>query len=160
MSQSSNESGVFEESVAERISKILLCEVCNRKMRSAESYNVHIGSKQHLKYEKRRGLPHSQPLLEGEPNYYETWPPTPLACSSPNPEKLVRQPATSRMCWLRTRENLSRCGRCIKTIEFNELCFEFYACGHRYHEKCYRCQFYPIISNAYNCANCSRHCCC
>ena len=120
------------------IDNILFCKVCSRRMESADFYNRHIVGKQHIKMEKRSGLPPAQLMLEGDSNYYAVWPPVAIDCSSPIPERAHRHSATPNLDLVVTMDRFGKCNLCRKSIAFNKFCWEVKSCAHRFHEECYR----------------------
>ena len=121
-----------------RINEILFCKVCSRRMGSANFYNQHIAGKQHIKMEKRSGLPPSQPLLEGDSNFYAVWPPVAIDCSSPIPERAHRHSATPSLDLVKIMDQFSKCNVCRSTIAFNKYCWEIQPCKHKMHEECFK----------------------
>ena len=115
------------------VNEILVCKVCNRFMSTADSYNRHIRAKQHSKLEKRYGFAPAQVMVPEEPNYYDSWPPNALSCSSPIPGKGRRETINSKMDMLCTMTDREQCSACNKTFSHNKLCIEVKACGHKYH---------------------------
>src|SRR3977135_4054804 len=103
------------------INDILFCKVCSRRMESADFYNRHIVGKQHIKMEKRSGLPPAQLMLEGNSNYYAVWPPVAIDCSSPIPERAHRHSATPTLDLMVTMDHFGKCNLCRKSIAFNKF---------------------------------------
>jgi len=125
------------DNVDVRTDNILYCKICDRHMSSANCYNRHLKGKKHKKIAKRNGIFVSLPLVEGDDDYYEQWPPVAIDCSSPIFERLKRTCANPFLNLLPTRDRFSECSSCKKPIGFGELCWEIKPCNHWYDLKCF-----------------------
>ena len=120
-----------------RTDKILYCKICDRHMSSASAYNNHLKGRQHRKIAKRNGIFLSFPLVEGDEDYYEEWPPRAIECSSPIPERLVRKCINPFVGLVVPRDRFSEFTSCKKPTGFGKLCWEIKPCNHWYDLKCF-----------------------
>src|SRR5271156_783381 len=138
------------------VNDILFCKVCKRRMFTYESYNLHLTGKQHIKLVLRSGLPAPPPLEDGGDNFYYAWPPTPIDCSTPKPERVHRRALSNTVKEVITTDSTSTCNMCSEKIELDKYCFQVKQCGHKYHEDCNKKFKMNVVGNI-SCFNCKHY---